>query len=196
MKCLLILGLLIHQTSYAFRWEETPAESQPIQWALKTNALYDLALTPNIGVEIGFNRRWSISTNFMCAWWDNDAKHRYWRICGGDVEARYWLPLRGHHVGVYTQLVTYDFEFGKRGYMADKWNFGGGLTYGYAHKLNQHLRLDFNLGIGFLGGKYKEYLPIDQCYVWQETKQRRWVGPTKVEISLVWLLNPQKGGKR
>ena len=32
------------------------------------------------------------------------------------------------------------------------------------------------------------YLPLDGHYVWQATKNRHWFGPTKAEISLVWLL--------
>ena len=61
--------------------------------------------------------------------------------------------------------------------------------------------MDFTVGIGYLGGEYKEYLPIDNCYVWQATKHRHWFGPTKAEVSLVWLLgrgnyNEKKGGKR
>jgi|GEM_PF-6135277 len=36
--------------------------------------------------------------------------------------------------------------------------------------------------------RYKEYLPQDGHYVWQSTKRRHWIGPTKAEISLVWLI--------
>ena len=51
-------------------------------------------------------------------------------------------------------------------------------------------------------GEYKEYIPIDECYVWQVTKRRRWFGPTKLEVSLVWLLGRgnvnegKKGGRQ
>lgn len=38
-------------------------------------------------------------------------------------------------------------------------------------------------------------------YIWQSTKQRHWFGPTKAEVSLIWLIgrgnyNEKKGGKR
>ena len=49
-------------------------------------------------------------------------------------------------------------------------------------------------------GQYHEYLPLDGCNVWQSTKQRRWWGPTKAEISLVWFVGRDgyngKGGKQ
>ena len=47
--------------------------------------------------------------------------------------------------------------------------------------------LERTLGVKFLSGSY-EYIPIDQCYVWQATKNLHYFGPTKVEVSLVWLI--------
>lgn len=176
-------------------------------WALKTNALYDAALVPNVGVEISLGKGWSVGANWMYAWWSNRSKNNFWRIYGGDVEVRKWFgqkasekPLQGHHVGVYGQLATYDFEFGGRGYLGDKWTYGGGVSYGYSLPLGKRLNMDFTLGLGYLGGEYKEYLPIEGHYVWQVTKRLHWWGPTKAEVSLVWLLgkgnaNPRKGGK-
>jgi hypothetical protein len=65
----------------------------------------------------------------------------------------------------------------------------------------RRLNIDFTIGVGYVGGKYYDYKPIDGHYVWQATKKRRWFGPTKAEISLVWLIgrgnsNKQKGGAR
>ena len=194
----------IHDTIYI----QTPAERRPFYMAVKTNMLYDLALVPNIGVEFYLGKRWSVAADWMYAWWKTDRRHWYWRTYGGDVEIRHWLgkkakekPLTGHHVGLYGGIVTYDFELGGRGYLGDKWSYGGGVSYGYSCPIAPRLNLDFTLGIGYLGGEYKEYLPIDDCYVWQATKRRHWFGPTKLEVSLVWLIghgnqNKGKGGKR
>ena len=187
---------------------EAILEKKPFYWALKTNGLYDLALIPNIGVEVYVGQQWSVAANWMYAWWSNTGKDNFWRIYGGDVEVRRWFgkkaaekPLQGHHLGVYGQLLTYDFELGDRGYMADKWNYAFGVSYGYSLPIAKRLNLDFTLGIGYWGGRYKEYLPVEGHYVWQSTKNRRWFGPTKAEVSLVWLLghdneNKQKGGSR
>ena len=194
----------IHDTIYI----QTPAERRPFYMAVKTNMLYDLALVPNIGVEFYLGKRWSVAADWMYAWWKTDRRHWYWRTYGGDVEIRHWLgkkakekPLTGHHVGLYGGIVTYDFELGGRGYLGDKWSYGGGVSYGYSCPIAPRLNLDFTLGSGYLGGEYKGCLPIDDCYVWQATKRRRWFGPTKLEVSLVWLIghgnqNKGKGGKR
>lgn len=181
---------------------------EPFYMAVKTNLLYDVLLVPNIGVELYVGRNWSLAVNWMYAWWKSDRKHNYWRTYGGDVEVRRWFgrkagekPLTGHHVGLYGQIVTYDFELGGRGYLGDKWSYAGGVSYGYSLPVGYRFNVDFTLGIGYLGGTYKEYVPIDTHYVWQSTRKRHWFGPTKAEISLVWLIgrgnyNGKKGGRR
>ena len=74
------------------------------------------------------------------------------------------------------------------GTIYDKSNFGAGIEYGYSKPVARRLNLDFSIGVGYLGGTYYEYVPKGNCYVWQATKKRNWFGPTKAEISLVWLI--------
>ncbi len=170
-------------------------EPAPLYVALKTNMLYDAALIPNIGAEVYLGENYSLTGNWMYAWWKSSKHHNFWRTYGGDLEIRRYFgskaaekPLQGWHLGLYGQMLTYDFELGGRGYLGDRWTWGGGLSLGYSAPLLRRINLDITLGLGYLGGEYKEYLPIDGCYVWQKTKQRRWFGPTKAEISLVWLI--------
>lgn len=187
---------------------EAPKEKKPFYMGVKNNMLYDIAAVPNIGLEFYLGKNWSMVGNWMYAWWKHDPKAFYWRVYGGDFAIRKWFgkaakrkPLTGHHIGLYGQIVTYDFELGGRGYLGDRWSYGGGLEYGYSVPAGRRLNIDFNVGVGYLGGEFKEYLPIDGHYVWQVTKNRHLFGPTKAEISLVWLLgrgnvNERKGGKR
>lgn len=189
---------------------------RPFYMDLRTNMLYDVAAVPNIGVEFYLGGNISVGANWQYAWWKTDRKHRYWRAYGGDVNVRWWFgsaahgkPLTGHHLGVYGQVLTYDFEWGGKGCLGgkpggtlwDKMNWGVGLEYGYSLPVAKRFNIDFTLGVGYLTGEYQEYRPVDGCYVWQATKQRHWFGPTKAEISLVWLIgcdnyNRRKGGER
>ena len=171
------------------------AQKKPWYAGVKTNMLYDALLVPNGGLEIYLGKNWSIDAYWMYAWWKSDRVHNYWRTYGGDVELRKWLgsatkrkPLIGHHIGAYAQIVTYDFELGGRGYLADRWSYAAGVSYGYSLPVAKRLNIDFSIGLGYMGGEYKEYLPQDGHYVWQSTKRRHWIGPTKAEISLVWLI--------
>ena len=193
-----------------------PLPDKPFYMAVKTNMIYDALLVPNVGVEFYLGDGFSIAADWMYGWWKKDRAHWYWRTYGGDVVFRKWLgraaagkPLTGHHLGVYAQVQTFDFEMGGRGYMGgepggdifDRALFGGGLEYGYALPVARRLNLDFSAAVGYFGGKYYEYLPMDDCYVWQATKKLRYFGPTKLEVSLVWLIghgnyNKQKGGRK
>lgn len=184
-------------------------ESPPVAsyFALKSNLLYDALLIPNLSLEASIGSGWTLGAGGMFAWWSKDAKHRYWRIYGGDLEIRKYFgtlskskPLQGHHLGIYGDFLTYDFEFGAKGYQS-KATYAAGIKYGYSHPIANRLNLDFALGIGYLHSNYKTYVPRDGCYVYQETKKRKWLGPTQAEISLVWLLgkgntNKKKGGKK
>ena len=175
--------------------------------ALKSNLLYDALLIPNLSLEASISGGWTLGAGGMFAWWSKDAKHRYWRIYGGDLEIRKYFgtlskskPLQGHHLGIYGDFLTYDFEFGAKGYQS-KATYAAGIKYGYSHPIATRLNLDFALGIGYLHSNYKTYVPRDGCYVYQETKKQKWLGPTQAEISLVWLLgkgntNKKKGGKK
>ncbi len=172
-------------------------EERKFHFAAKTNALYDLLITPNIGVEFNLDkqRKYSVAANWMYAWWKSDPSSWYHRTYGGDLELRRYFgekiqerPFTGWHAGIYGQMLTYDFEWGERGYLGDKWSWAGGISGGWSKQIGKRLNLDFNLGVGYLCGEYREYLPIDDCYVWQATKYRRWIGPTKAEISLVWII--------
>lgn len=196
--------------------ETEPQVCSPFYMAVKTNLLYDALLVPNIGVEFYVDKGFSVGGNWMYAWWNRNSRHYYWRIYGGELAIRKYFnrttegsPLNGHHIGIYGQVFTYDFETGGHGYMGgkpggtlwEKMNYSAGLEYGYSLPITRRLNLDFVIGVGYWGGTYYEYLPTDNHYVWQATKQRRWFGPTKAEMSLVWLLgngnyNAKKGGKR
>lgn len=194
----------------------TPPLRTPFYMALKSNLLYDLLAIPNLGAEFYLGRSWSVSAGWMYGWWNTDRSHRYWRVYGGEASVRKWFgrrakekPLTGHHLGLYGQLFTFDLEWGGTGYMGgtpgstlwDKPNYAAGVEYGYSLPVGRRLNLDFTVGVGCWGGTYHEYSPVDGHYVWQSTKRRRWFGPTKAEISLIWLLgrgnrNAGKGGAR
>ena len=203
--------------AYAVRPSGAAAPSRkPFYMSLKTNMLYDVLLVPNIGAEFYAGRGWTVGGSWAYAWWSREKNDFFWRLYGGELYVRKYFgrraaekPLTGHHLGVYGEIFTYDFELGGRGYIGgkpggnlwNKMNYAVGVEYGYSLPITRRLNLDFTLGIGYWGGEYKIYDPEDGHYVWKETRQRHWFGPTKAEVSLVWLLgrgnfNEKKGGWR
>lgn len=180
-----------------------PTGIRPVYIGLKTNLLYCAALVPNLGVEFYMGNGWSAGGSWMYAWWKNDRHHKYWRIYGGELVLRRYFglrarqkPLTGHHLGLYGQIFTYDFETGGKGYIGgmpggtlwDKMNYTAGVEYGYSLPAGRRLNIDFTIGAGYWGGEYQKYDPEEGHYVWRETGRRHWFGPTKAEVSLVWLI--------
>lgn len=181
----------------------TQAEPKPFYMSLKTNLLYDALAVPSVGVEFYVGRGLSVGADWMYAWWSKERRHRYWRIYGGDINLRYRFghaakakPFTGHFVGVYAGAFTFDFEFGGTAYMGGRpghnlWNrciLNVGVEYGYSLPIGRRLNLDFAVGVGYIGGKVEKFRPEDGYYIWEKTAMRHWFGPTKAEVSLVWLL--------
>lgn len=172
-----------------------PKERKKLHVALSTNGLFDLGMIPNIGVSVYLGKQFSVGANWMYSWWKHDNSSWYWRAYGGDVHADYWLSdkqlWQGHRIGVYAQMATFDFEWNKEGYQMPKWSYGGGLQYGYTMSLSKAFGLDFGLGVGYLHGKIYTYDPshIVDKYLYKETKSVNWIGPTKINVSLVWKLD-------
>ena len=132
-----------------------------------------------IGVSMG--EMWSCAAGSVGERW----KNRFPGIMS-DCTGRS-SPMISNWVGKVT--------WGINGVTGEAWLTANSLPVG--HRFN----VDFTLGIGYLGGLYKEYIPLDGHYVWQTTKKRRWFGPTKAGISLVWLIgrgnySRKKGGRQ
>ena len=136
--------------------------------ALKNNLLYDLALAPNIEVELPLGKRWSLNVEYKCPWWSDSGCNFCYQLLSGGTEARYWLGK----------------EKGYRG----KYYAAAGITYGYVRPLARHLAIEFSVGIGYLDTEYRKYTSYGNDLVWVSSGKYHFIGPTKAKISLVWLL--------
>jgi len=174
------------------------AEESSLAVQLRTNGLYDLALCPNVGLELQTDLGLAFQLDYVGAWWNSQKNNRYFSNYGLQTELRYYFaspkmdfPYTGHHAGVYFLMATYDFEFGGTGYQCkdlDK-SIGFGISYGYSKPISRRLSLDFTLGIGYFTSKYTVYEPSTSWYRATGYKKLTWFGPTKAEVTLVWNLN-------
>jgi len=165
-------------------------------FAVKTNLLFDAALMPNIEVEVPIGKRWSLNGEYMFPWWlINDDRYCLQVLMGG-LEVRYRPGKRsgrdvltGHFIGLYAGGGKYDLQWDKNGYQGEFF-IAAGVSYGYAHSIARNLRLEYNIGIGMLRTDYRHYHSRDnhRTLLWQENGEYTWLGPTKLKISLVWLI--------
>lgn len=166
--------------------------------ALKNNLLYDLALAPNLEIEVPIGKRWSLNTECKCPWWLNNSRDFCYQLLSGGVEGRYWLGNRehrsritGHFIGLYAEGGIYDFQFGGDGYQG-KYYGASGLTYGYVKQIARHLALEFSLGVGYLTTEYRKYAPYNDDLIWTNSGRYNFIGPTKAKVSLVWLITTRR----
>lgn len=162
--------------------------------ALKTNLLYDLAMVPNISIEVGLFKNLTAKLGYHNIWLRNKAHTWWYRTEAWELEFDYYMndedvPFKGHHAGVYWQLCTWDMTFKKRGYLAERWAWGLGLLYGYTMPIVKDFNIDFEVGVGYLGGKRHKYTPQDGHRVWNSTKPFHWIRPTKVEVTAQWVID-------
>ncbi len=132
--------------------------------AIRTNIIYDALLIPNM--RSGIRPRQEMDGCRQRHVWLVEQRPQPLVLAsyGGDVALRKWLgkaarrkALTGHHVGVYGQIFTYDFETGGRGYMGgkpggtlwDKMNYVVGAEYGYSLPIARRWNIDFTIGAGY-----------------------------------------------
>lgn len=173
--------------------------------AFKTNLLFDAVTLLNVEVEVPVANRFSIAGELLFPSWSWKKNQSYLKILSGTLEGRYWPkpdyskqdasltnhnPLTGWFLGVYSSIGKYDLEWKKEGYQG-KFYLSTGLSLGYVLPVKRNLNMEFSLSAGYLQTDYWRY---QSCQTadgeWHLIKQYpgtyRWLGPTRLKISLVW----------
>ena len=187
------------------------AGRQAFQLLVATNLAGDVLAVPNLSVEVALRRGWSLRADGMYAWWSKPARGHYWRLQQGALTVRKYFgderAFAGHHVGVFGQILRYDFCRGGNGVLSGgsdtpfrvNPSWGAGVEYGYTFTLRPRLRLDLTLGAGYLGGIYMKYRNDNGVSYWKSTHRRHWFGPTRAEVTLGWVISrisKEKGADR
>ncbi len=153
------------------------------KFSLQNNLLYDLVLTPNIGMKWKINETWGIVVNGLWTHlkWDQGNKtYRIWAIV---PEAHYYFAKKKHfYTGVMFQTGQINLKLSETGHQGDFW--GGGLTGGYVTQWNSRFQLDFSIGLGYTYFKYDSYNFIDGINVKKDSGVKNYWGPTKAGITL------------
>ena len=169
--------------------------------AVKTNLLYDAALTVNLGVEFGLAPRWTldVSGNFNGWTLSHDRRWKHWAV---QPEVRYWLCDRfgGHFFGAHLHGGQYNIggfdgkinmlgtDFRKlKDTRYQGWFIGAGVSYGYAFILGRHWNLETEIGLGYSYTRYDRYRCAGCGKKVETDKPHHYMGPTKAAINLVYL---------
>jgi len=169
------------------------------QVALKTNLLYDATTTPNIGMEIGINKKHTFQVFYGINPWkfghgDDQKFLKHWVV---NPEFRHWFCQRfnGSFLGIHAfggQFNAYGFKppFGwwdeiennrfQGGFV------GGGVSYGYQWILGRHWNLEAAIGVGAAYIWYDKY-GCGACESKTDDGHKWYVGPTKIALSIMYM---------
>lgn len=173
--------------------EPVQYESRPL-FALKTNLLYDLAITPNIEIEVPIGNRWSLNGEFLHGWWLRKNDTFCWQIESLGLEARYWLGdrsnrrvLNGWFIGAFGGVGVYDFQL-QRDYGSQGDCVTVGLSAGYSRQLDRNWNMEFSLGAGYLHDSHVFYRVIEHRLIRQRKETINAFLPLKAKVSLGYLI--------
>ncbi len=169
-------------------------------FALKTNLLWDAALSPNIGAELVVAPRWSIDVSGQLNAWTLDGGRR-WKHWLVQPEARYWFceTFGGHFLAAHAIGGAYNFgrlpfhkflnnDLGKlRDRRYQGWAAGLGVGYGYTYPLTKHWSVEAEVAVGWIYTRY-DVFPCAECGTKIENDRcHNYIGPTKAAINIIYV---------
>ena len=186
--------------------------------AVKTNMLFDAALCPNVELEVplahrGPWSRWSVMAEWWFPWWrldhnpegdvnkylrpDQRPTKKSYELLTGGLELRYWmLPrcggsrpwLTGTFIGLYAAGGKYDFEWKSKGSQGEFVSFG--ISVGHSWAIARHWNLELSAAAGFIHTPYRYYeAEFDDTHlIYRYTSKKNLIAPTKLKLSLVYIL--------
>lgn len=172
-------------------------DAKPLQIALRTNLLFDLAGAPNLGVEVPIGEKFSVAVDGAYTHWHINNRYALQTFQGG-VEGRYWFgqnerPLTGWNVGVYGMFGSrYDVQWSS-GWQGDSF-WSAGIGTGYSMPIGERLNLEFGIAAGyFFTPEVRHYHLEDNMLIWQETRSNVGrISLTKLKVNLIWMLGKKR----
>lgn len=192
---------LSHPAECAILPMEYPApEFRKTLFAARTNMLIP---GMNIGIEVPIAENWSVGFDYYYPWAVSAENKWCGEMLGWFIDGKYWFTgkknkwsvdskLKGHAIGIYGGLGYYDYQNKTKGAQGEF--FDVGVDYTFAMPVaNDNLRIEFNIGLGFIRTLYRPYYPssdYEDLIKEPGVKHRatNFIGPTKASISLVYPL--------
>lgn len=159
----------------------------------KTNVLADIAVLPNIALEVQLAERMSFEIGGTYSTKNIFFPTPETKIYSVNPELRYWTRQAmqtGHFFGLHANFAWYTTKW-KDGLLYQNTGapaYSVGLTYGYSMKLDRRdrLGLEFFIGVGY--GSYKQMVgqqsEVDLLWYEIDNQTKTHVGVTKLGVNL------------
>ena len=155
--------------------------------AVKTDAVKDLAMIPNLGVDLVVGAKHTLGVQLFGAGncWGNNVE-----VVGVSPRFRYWIsgrPFTQVFVGVGAQFSNYDIEWSRWKYQGN--SISAGLEVGYAFNLSQRFNIELSGGTDLMHYSHKEYRISDKYANYDEKANANGViFCPRIELSLVYVI--------
>ena len=154
--------------------------------ALKTDALWDGLMTPNLGVELVTGNKTSVNVSVFGNYkpWGRDMK-----MMGVIPEFRFYFggrPMLREFIGVAALATSYDITWGREIYDGEA--YGGGLTFGYAFYLSPHWNIEAYGSVGAVYYDHKHYYREDNFSENRRTANGYALIPFKIGVSFAYII--------
>lgn len=171
----------------------------------------------NVGLEFPIKNHWSIGVDYYYPWAVSDRNLWCGEMLGLFVDTKYWMTgekykwtkadrLKGHAIGIYAGAGYYDYQNILHGYQGEYIDAGVDYTFGLpvGPKDNKWMRLEFNIGLGWIRTWARHYTPSDDyTQLIKDPGVKNLVydffGPTRASVSLLLPISAnykKKGGDR
>ncbi len=155
--------------------------------AVKSNALYWAAASPNLGVEFRLSRHFTLNVEAAANpfQFGKDIQPYF---AGLTPEVRYWFEARPHarhFIGAMALGSIYDIRFKEKCHEGTA--FGAGLTYGYSFVLSSRWSVETTVGAGVLRYKERRY-DAGSAAPARTNNERVAFAPLKLGVSFVYLI--------
>ena len=155
---------------------------------VKTDALKDLAMMPNAGVELVVGEKQTMGLQLFGAKnsWGKDVS-----VIGISPSYRYWLSgrtLTRLFVGANAQIANYDIKWNKDVYQGNCASLG--ISLGYAFNISERFNIELEGGTGIMAYSHKEYVGSKDNYLLygEKTNAHGTILFPRIEVSLVYVI--------
>ncbi len=164
----------------------------PPSYGIKTNTLYWLATTLNVGAEISLDKQMTFDLSGTYNPWSfgDNKKIKHWSI---QPEFRYWTCERfnGHFWGIHAFYSEFNMGgikiLGLEKFRYEGNLYGAGIAYGYQWIIGKRFNLEATVGIGYARLEYDKYeYQVLGPHIKKDTKN--YIGPTKAGFNLVYII--------
>lgn len=160
--------------------------------ALRSNALFYISGTTNLGVEYALSNKSSIDLNYYHKYWGYESigRFRYYLI---QSEIKKWECRKfvGRYWGIHTLFSEYNIggidAFNLKDYRYQGKAYGLGVSFGYGFIVSSRLNIDVGIGFGYTKYVYEKF-NCEHCGDLIKEEVLDCIAPTKAGVSLVYLI--------